>query len=359
MQPIFQQQRLAGFLPVMVTATGQMLERWRLVAAKGEVLDVASEMMRLTYTIVGRALFGADVESDVEEVERASAVVLGHTYRRLERIFDWPLWLPTPGNLRFRRALRALDAIVYRIIRRRGQDTQAPSDLLTLLLRQRDEETGAGMSDEQVRNESITLLMAGHETTANALAWTWYLLSKYPEVARRVRDEASAVLGDRSPTFDDLPRLRYTTAVFQEAMRLYPPIWVVERRALADDVIGGYHIPAGSTVAFSPYVTHRHPDFWPNPEGFDPDRFGPEQSARRAPYSYIPFGGGQRLCIGNHFALMEAQVIVALVALTYRLDLLPGFPVEPLPGITLRTRRGLPMRLFPAACGVESRDSIG
>ena len=349
MQPIFQQQRLARFLPGMVAATEQMLQRWRPIAATGEALDVASEMMRLTFTIVGRALFGADVAHDVEEVERASAVVLKHTYRRLEHLFDWPLWLPTPGNLHFRRERRALDAVVQRIIRRRGQDTGTPSDLLTLLLCRARRGDGRTMSAEQVRNESITLLLAGHETTANALAWTWYLLSKHPEAARRLRAEVCALLGDRPPTFDDLSKLPYTTAVIQESMRLYPPIWVVERRVLADDSIGGHPIPAGSTVAFSPYVSHRHPDFWPNPEGFDPDRFSPEQSSRRPPYAYVPFGGGQRLCIGNHFAMMEAQVIVAMVARAYRLDLLSGFSVEPLPGITLRTRHGLPVNLFSNA----------
>ena len=346
MQPLFQRQRLARFLPIMSAATEEMLQRWRPAVAGGEPLDVASEMMRLTYTIVGRSLFGADVGRDAEQVERAATVVLRHTYRRLERLFDWPLWLPTPGNLRFRRGLQALNAIVYSLIRRRSLDTHAPADLLTLLLCQRDEETGAGMSEEQVRNEVITLLLAGHETTANALTWTWYLLAKHPEAARRVRAEVSEVLGDRPPAFEDLARLPYTTAVIQESMRLYPPIWIVERHALADDSIGGFDIPAGSTVAYSPYVSHRHPDFWPSPEEFDPDRFGPAQSAQRPPYAYLPFGGGQRLCIGSHFALLEAQVIVALVARAYRLDLLPGFPVEPLPGITLRARHGLPMRLF-------------
>ncbi len=343
MQPVFQHHRLAWFLPIMTDATAQALKCWQGHAEQGRPLDVASEMMRLTYTIVGRALFGADVTQDVEAVERAAAVVLGHTYRRLERIIDPPLWVPTPGNLRFRRALRAIDTIVYRIIGERSRSAEAPVDLLSILLAQRDEETGKGMSSEQVRNETITLLLAGHETTANALTWTWYLLSKYPEAARRVREEAVSVLGERPPTFADLPRLHWTTAVVQEAMRLYPPIWIVERHVREDDEIGGYRIPAGSTVAISPWVTHRHPDFWDNPEGFDPERFRPEQVARRHHYAYIPFGGGQRLCIGNHFAMIEAQVIVAMVSRTYRLDLVPGIPVEPLPGITLRARRGLPM----------------
>jgi cytochrome P450 len=341
-QPVFQAQRLTAFTGIMTDATAALLRRWRERPDPRRPLDIASEMMRLTCTIVARALLGADLRGDLDVIEQTATTVMEATYQRLETILDVPANWPSRRNLRFRRALRRLDAVVYRILR---QQQPAPADsanLLSLLLHARDEETGQGMTEEQLRNEVLTLLLAGHETTANALTWTWYLLSKHPGVARQVRAELVELLGDRVPAAEDLPKLAGTTRVIQEALRLYPPIWVMERRALADDVIAGYHIPAGSTVVICPYVTHRHREFWENPEGFDPDRFlsGP-------PQAYLPFGLGQRLCIGNHFALMEARVIVAMVLRAFRLDLVPGFPVVPKPGITLRARHGLLMTLHP------------
>jgi cytochrome P450 len=343
MQPAFAPSRLAGFVRVAAETTAAMLDRWQ----PGGLLDVASEMMRLTYAIIGRVLFGSDVSGDAPVVEQAAAVVMARTYRRLERVVTLPEWFPLPANVRFRRALRRLDQVVYRIIQERGRLTTPPADLLTILLRCRDDEEGKGMSDEQLRNEVLTLLLAGHETTANALTWTWYLLSRAPGVRRRLAAEAADVLGGRLPAFADLQRLRYTTMVFQEAMRLYPPIWIMERRVVAADVLGGHLLPAGSTVWISPFVTHRHPDFWDNPEGFDPDRFDSAR-AEPPPQAYIPFGAGQRLCIGQPLAMLEAQVILAMTAQRFRLDLVPGARAEPLPGITLRVRDGLPMTVHPA-----------
>lgn len=347
MQPAFHPQRLAAFGSIMTTATAAMLTRWQQHADRGEPLDVASEMMRLTYTIVGKALFGTDVTADSEPVEEAAGLVMEHAYHRLETILDLPEWLPTPRNRRFRTALQTIDRVVYRIIEERQRSPLQAQDLLSLLLHRRDDDTGKGMSDQQLRNETITLLLAGHETTANALTWTWYVLARHPHVASRVREEVQETLHGQPPAVDDLPKLCYTTRVIQEAMRLYPPIWIMERRVLQDDVIGGYHLPAGSTVVLSPFVTHRHLDFWEKPQEFDPDRFLPERSAARPNYAYIPFGGGQRLCIGSNFAMMEAQVIVAMVSQACRLELVPGFAVEPKPGITLRTQHGLTMAVHP------------
>ncbi|HEY1376177.1 MAG TPA: cytochrome P450 [Gemmataceae bacterium] len=338
-QPSFHAQQVAGFVGLMADATRAMLDRWA-AAANREQLDVASEMMRLTFTIVGRALFGADLSADVEAVERSATVVMGHLWHRLEAVVAVPDWLPTWRNRRFRRALRRLDEVVYRVIR-----NDVATGLLAQLARRRDEETGAALSETQLRNETITLLLAGHETTANALTWTWYLLSQHPDVYDRVRAEAAAVLGDRPPTAADLPRLTYTAMAFREAMRLYPPIWVMERRVVAGDALGGFDIPAGTSLILSPYVTHRHPDFWDRPDQFDPGRFSPERSVGRHPYAYFPFGGGQRLCIGNHFALAEGLVILALVAREFRLELAVGQAVTPQPGITLRVRGGLRMNV--------------
>ena len=348
-QPVFQPQAMAAYHDEMVRATADLLGRWQTLAAAGRPIDVASEMMRLTFTIIGRALFGADVGGDVEAVERAATTVLAHTYRRLEHVVPLPLWLPTPGNIRFRRALAVLDRLVLRIVaeQQRAKDQQAgPAfDLVSRLSQLRDDATDAGMTNRQLRNETITLLLAGHETTANALTWTWHLLGKHPEAASRLRAELQEVLADRPPTFDELPKLRYTRQVIQEAMRLYPPIWIMERRVREDDEIGGFRIPAGTTVAVSPYVTHRHPDFWNEPERFDPERFTPEEVARRPPLAYFPFGAGGRLCIGNHFALMEAQIIVAMLGRHFRLDPVADVPIVPQPRITLRSKHGLPMTL--------------
>ena len=271
---------------------------------------------------------------------------MGQTWRRLEHILDVPAWLPTPGNLQFRRAKRRLDEIVYRLIAER-RDGPAKDDLLAFLLKARDEATGGGMTEAQLHNETITLLLAGHETTANALSWTWYLLARNPRWRQCAYDEVSGLLGQRAVTPDELSRLDLVTRAFQEALRLYPPIWIMERRVLEDDVIGGYHIPAGSSVEISPYVTHRHPDFWENPEDFDPDRFTLQRSASRPQYAYLPFGGGQRLCIGSHLAMLEARIILSRVLQRFRLELAADIIAEPLPGITLRLRHGLLMTAHP------------
>ena len=331
-QPAFRPAAVAGFVDRMTEATAAMLERWERPAAEGRPLDAASEMMRLTYTIVGRTLFSADVASDADEVEHAMAVMLGHTYRRLERIVAPPSWLPTPGNLQFKRALAAVDRVVYRILSERRRQPGDTHDLLSLLLRERDEETGTGMSDPQLRNETITLLLAGHETTANALAWTFYLLAKHPEEMERLRHEAGTEAVERA---------------FKEALRLYPPIWAMERRAVAEDVLGGFRIPAESTVVISPWVTHRHPDLWDEPERFDPGRFCEERSTGRPPLAYIPFGAGPRFCVGAHFAMAEARTILPMVLRRWRLRLVPDHPVVPKPGITLRARDGVRVTLEP------------
>ena len=321
-----------------------MLARWECAA--GRPFDVASEMMRLTYTIAGRTLFSADVSdpAEMEEVEEAMAVLLAHTYRRLERLAEPPEWLPTIGRHRFRKARAAVDRVVYRILaqRRSGEEGKGePADLVARLLRERDEETGQGMTDEQVRNEALTLLLAGHETTANALTWTFYLLARHPEVQERLRDEAGQVFGDRAPEASDLQSLVYAERVLRESMRLYPPIWAMERRAVRDGELGGYPIPGGSTVVVSPWVTHRHPGFWEEPERFDPGRFTEERSAGRPSLAYLPFGAGPRFCVGGHFARTEALVILAMAARRWRLRLVPGHAVTPKAGITLRARHGV------------------
>jgi cytochrome P450 len=214
-----------------------------------------------------------------------------------------------------------------------------------MLLSVRDEETGQGMNDQQVRDEVMTLLIAGYETVSTALVWTWYLLSQYPEVEHRLHSELDIVLGGHQPTVEYLADLSYTRMVIEEALRLYPPAWIFGRKAIADDEIGGYSIPANSIIVLSPYITHRHPAFWENPEVFDPERFLPKRSADRPHFAYFPFGGGPRMCIGNNFALMEMQLILATVVQRYKLRLVPGHPAKPEAFLSLRPRYGLPMTL--------------
>jgi cytochrome P450 len=237
--------------------------------------------------------------------------------------------------------MRSFHAVVDRIIAQRQARSEWPEDLLSMLMSARDEETGERMKKDQLHDELITMIFAGYETTATALSWSWYFLSTHPEIAARLRSELKAILGGRPPTYDDLSILNYTRMVVQESMRLLPPVWVGTRKAIADDEIGGYHVPANTVVTFSPYVTHRRSDIWQNPEGFDPERFLPEKSNDLHRYAYFPFGGGPRQCIGNSFAMLEAQLILASVAQQYRLDLVPGHPIEPLPLGILRPRHGV------------------
>jgi cytochrome P450 len=311
---------------VIAHATAGTLERWRAFAERAQPLDIVVEMMRLTREIAFTTLFGADLRGEADAVARALEAVLDHINRRVWTLLDLSQRLPTPRRRRYQQALRMLDQFAYRMIDERRRGGKDRGDLLSMLVSARDQETGARMSDTQLRDEVMTIFVASHQTTANALAWTWYLLSTRSDVERRLRTELSTVLRGRTPTYQDLPNLTYTRMVMEEAMRLYPPTWITARTPIEDDEIGGCRIPANSVVLLSPYVTHRHPAFWENPERFDPERFTPERAADRPRYAYFPFGGGPRVYIGKSFALMEAQLIVAIVSQKYRLELVPGAP---------------------------------
>ncbi|MDQ3707516.1 MAG: cytochrome P450 [Chloroflexota bacterium] len=351
MQPAFHRQRLAAFGTLMTDSTTQMLdEKWNRVAAQGREIDVASEMHDLALRIVGEALFSLDLTRESQAVGKALTIA----QRRIIDQFFFPfipMRVPTPNHVEFRKAVRAIDEVVFKIIGERRRNNEDRGDLLSMLMLARDADTGEGMNDQQLRDEVITLLLAGHETTANALTWAWYLLSQNPMAARRMREELQEVLGGRTPTVADLPKLTYTKMVLDETMRLYPPAWAISRKAIEEDELAGYRIPAGAIITVSPYAMHHNPRHWDNPEGFDPERFTPERSAQRPPYAYFPFGGGPRLCIGNNFALMEGQLILATIAQRYRLDLVPGHPVVVEPLITLRARYGMRMVLHPLAHG--------
>jgi cytochrome P450 len=339
-QPAFHRQRVNAYAETMVAYAEKTSARWR----DGETLDVSGEMMRLTLAVVGKTLFDADVESDADEVGAALTEVMslfGYLMLPFAELLEK---LPLPPRRRFERARARLDAVLYRIIEQRRREGLDRGDLLSTLLHAVDEEGDrAGMTDEQLRDEAMTIFLAGHETTANALAWTWYLLSQNPEAEAKLHTELDEVLQGRPPSAEDLPRLRYTEQVFAESMRLYPPAWLLGRRALEDYEVGGHLIPRGALVMLSPYVMQRDPRFWPDPGRFDPERFTPEAKSARPPFSYFPFGGGPRRCIGEGFAWMEGVLILAALARRWRLRLVPGQRVEPRPVVTLRPRRGVLM----------------
>ena len=335
-QPAFHRQRIAGFGQAMVRAAEECAER--LSRRRGESVDLHHEMMRLTLRIVGQTLLGYDPSGDADEVGDALAHLLAIVNERTTRlIFFRNPTLPTPENLRMRRAVETLEKVVLRIIAERRQ--ARGDDLLSMLMEAKDADSGEAMTDRQLRDEAMTIFLAGHETTANALSWTWLLLSRYPAALRELRAELDQVLQGRSPTVEDLPKLRFTKMLLEESMRLYPPAWIIARSASGPDEIGGYQIPAGSIVFVSPYVVHRHPRLWDDPEGFDPHRFSREPPRG----AYFPFGGGPRQCIGNGFAMMEAQLVLATIAQRARFELVPGHPVVLEPSVTLRPKFGLSM----------------
>jgi cytochrome P450 len=339
-QPAFHRQRLMGMADAMVACTEQMLERWDRIASRGETIDVMAEMMALTQAIIVRTMFSTDLGATAEIVNRTWPIInrrVGETFwsTKLETT------LPLPANRRFWRALRELETVVYQIIADRRQTRRDEADLLSMFLSARDEETGAGMTDRQLRDEVMTMLLAGHETTSLALSWTYYLLSQHSDVERTIADEVDRVIGDARPGFAHVDRLVCTRRVIDESLRLYPPAWGFSRQALADDEIGGYRVPKGSLVFLIPFVIHRRPKLWPDPTRFDPDRFSPARESARPRFAYIPFGAGPRGCIGNQFALVEAQLIVATVAQRFRVELAPDQDVRPEPLITLRPTPGI------------------
>ena len=343
-QPAFHRQRLAGYADVMADATSQLISRWSDAAKAERPVDVVPEMSRLALAIAGRTLFDRDVSHEADAVGREFTVAARSLEWRFNRPFTTPpAWVPTPANRRFKGAVRALNEIVSAIVRERRAEGRDHGDLLSMLMRARDEETGEAMTDDQLRSEALAFLMAGHETTATALSWTWYLLASHPSARQRVRDEVEAVIGDRTPTVADMHRLNTTRMVIEEAMRLYPPIWGVARQAVADDEVGGFPIPARSTVVLCPFVTHRHPAIWAEPDAFDPDRFDPDRAALLPKGAYFPFLGGPHQCIGNEFAMLEMRLVLAMVLREFDVELLPGQAIRPRASLTLRPSG--PMRL--------------
>lgn len=341
-QPAFQARRIAAQAPIVAQEAGRLVERLRAHAG-GEPVEVLREMTGLTLGVLGRTLLDTDLDR-FGTIGDSFAAVQDQAMFELASLSAVPMWVPLPRQVRFRRARRDLQRIVDQLVAERGADGRGHrDDVLSRLIVSAGQETDARVGQQRLRDELVTLLLAGHETTASTLSWSLHLIDRHPRVAARLRAEAVAVLGDRLPVYEDLHRLRYTTMVIEEVMRLYPPVWILPRLAQGQDEVGGYHVPAGADVLVCPYTLHRHPGFWPEPERFDPERFDPDRSAQRPRYAYIPFGAGPRFCVGNNLGMMEAVFVLATIARELRLTTVPGYRVVAEPMLSLRIRGGLPM----------------
>ena len=346
MQPMFANRNVNRFDETINSLTSTMMDDWN-TRTGGEAFHVDREMHRLAFRIVGATLFGSDIERHSGEVARILEVV-NLRPQELRAIMTLHSWIPTPYNLKWKRAKKRLDGIVYAMIearRRAGAVRTDGGDLLDRLLAARDEETGERMDETQMRDEVVTLLLAGHETSANALTWTLYLLDANPAVEARLAEELLAHLNGAPATAADLPRVPYLKQVVQESMRLYPPVWAYARRSEHEEEFGGFVLPARAYVGVIPWALHRHPDFWPDAERFDPDRFEAKRGAGRHSYCYLPFAAGPRTCIGAGFAMLETQIVLAQILQRFRVRVVPGHPIDALAKVTLRPRHGMPVTL--------------
>jgi cytochrome P450 len=357
--PAFHRQRIAGYAEQIAAAAVAMRDSWH----DGEELDISAAMMRLSLQIIARTLFDQEVTPEVLSVaDEVNAIMRLYNFLvvfpKLESFLHWPI----PGIVQFRRSRARLDAIVHRMIAQRRalnrEELEQRGDLLSMLIAAQDEDASRmtamsqgmtavsqGMTDEQVRDEALTIFLAGYETVANSLAWTWYLLSQNPEARERMEREINEVLGARTPTLEDLSSLRYTEMVFAESMRLYPPAWAMARQATKPVQLGEYRLPPGTHIFFSQYVVHRSPELWDDPLSFRPERHTPEAKAARPRFAYFPFGGGRRQCIGEGFSWMEGVLALATIPQRWRLEFIPRFPVSTQAKITLRPKYPIMMRV--------------
>jgi cytochrome P450 len=346
MQPAFHHQKLVALTEKIVEAIDESLtEGWGPAASSGEPFDVTQAFTRMTMKVLARTMFGSEVGAE-ETARVAEALTYAIDYIPKRMVTKaLPGWMPVPGLARYQEALKSIDELIFRVIERGRKSAEAGNNLLSLLLNATDDESTQQMTDEQLRDEAVALFLAGYETTAGSLAWAFHILSQQPEFAQRVHTEVDGVLGSRTPAFEDLFQLGLARNVLQETLRLHPPSYWIPRTAVKDDEIDGYRIPAGSTVAVMTYLIHRHPDIWDNPLAVDPDRFLPKRSEGRHKMAWIPFGAGQRLCIGKEFALMEGQLIIARVLQRYNVEAVPGRVAQMHLSTTLRTKDGVWVKL--------------
>jgi cytochrome P450 len=337
-QPAFHTKRIASYADVMVAYAERLIKQWR----NGATVDIEREMSAVTMQIVAKTLFDAEVTGE-DELSTAVRTVLRISDDRFKRLLPTPLWLPIQENRDLKESVQTLDVIIQQFIDERRASGEDKGDLLTMLMAAMDDEDGTGMSDKQLRDESMTVFGAGHETTSTALTWTFYLLSQYPEVEAKLHDELARVLGGRTPTFADLPNLPYTEMIVKESMRLYPPAWGTTREVIEPVTISDYPIGKRGTVFVNIYGVQRDERFFPQPELFNPERFSAENEKHINKYAYLPFGAGPRICIGNAFAMMEARLILATIAQQFKLGLAPGQVVAPERVFTLRPKYGMKM----------------
>jgi cytochrome P450 len=341
-QPAFHQDRIAAYADIMTDHAQRMLSSW----SDGQALDIHAAMMHLTLGIVAKTLFDADVSHEAEDVDAALTVLMGKFLRQAGMALLLPSWVPLPTSRLLKRAVGRLDKVIYGIIEQRRASGQMSGDLLSVFLQAHDDE-GVGMTDRQLHDEIMTLFLAGHETTANVLSWTWFLLGENPEVEEKLFGELNRVLRGRVPTPADLQQLVFTDMVLRESMRLYPPVWVIGRRALAPFRLGEYELPGETNVLISQLILHRDARYFPEPLRFNPDRWSPSdpRAASLPRFAYFPFGGGPRVCIGAGFAMMEAVLLLATIAQQFRIQIAPGQKVSMQPTVTLRPRHGIPVTL--------------
>jgi cytochrome P450 len=342
-QPLFHRRHVDGFSDAIGVSVSRLVDRLEYHAALGETIDIVPETMWLTLSILGKVTFNVDISSTAARVGPAVRLGLEAMMPQGNMNDFLPLWVPTAHNRRIHQAKAALDVIMREIIQAHAEGRCEASDLITMLLEARDEKTGVGLTEQEVHDEVMTIFLAGHETTASGLSWALYEVASRPDVLHRLRAEIASQIGDRMPTADDMPKLPYLKAVVDESLRLHPPIWGYTRDAVNDDEIGGYRIPAGSSLFLSPYVTHRHPAFWADPERFDPERFVPGQEERRHRFAFFPYGGGPRQCIGLHLANLQMAVAVAAIARRFDLAVVPGHPIVHGRLVSLRPEHGIPM----------------
>jgi cytochrome P450 len=354
MSPSFDHRSIAAYTPIMTGAAEELLAEWDEVPA-GTGIDASTAMMEVTLNIISRTMFSNDSDDIVAIMARSAGNYQLEMRPNILDMLGWPKWLAAlPRTGVAQRTLGEFDKVIDRLIEERTRDPAShPKDLLARLIAARDEQTGGGMTAQEVRDQVITIFLAGHETTAMALTWTWFLLSQHPAEEAKLHAELDAVLGGRVPNHDDLNNLTYTRMVVEESMRIYPPVHTIARQAIAEDTLVGKRIPKGSTIMIVPWLLHRHVKLWENPGRFDPERFSPERASGRPRFSYLPFGGGKRICIGAAFSLAEATILLATLAQRYSLRLFPGHPVEPQGLITLRARYGMKMLLSPRALGAS------
>lgn len=341
--PFFHSQRIKNYTSTMVDETRSTMDSWEPVASEGGTLDVCEEMMGLAFRVVGKTLFGADMAEETSAARESIGVLEQQTN---DRFLEWlapPLWVPTKENRSFRQALEKLDGIVLRLIERSRREPSVQSGIVGALVEAA--KTDPQLTDKLIRDETVTLLLAGHENTGNAIAWVWYMIMKHPDVLSRIERELSEVLGGRPPRESDVASLEYTRMVVDETLRLYPPGWMMVRNASKEDRIRHFHIASGSWMLISQYLVHRHPEFWPDPYRFDPERFSKARRTSQHPFSYIPFGAGPRKCLGARFATIEMVLVIASIVQRYRLHPVFDGDIVPEPFVALAPRGGLPVRL--------------